>query len=60
MYGWNDRMVVFACQATLKGPAKQWSDSLNEVLERDFKCAVDEADIHIQLDACDRAHGEFE
>lgn len=67
-YGWNDRMVVFACQASLKGPAKQWSDSLNEVfttwhqfsakLERDFPCTVDEADIDIQLDATRRECSE--
>ena len=58
-YCWDDRVVIFAVQSKLLGPAKYWIDGVQEVFGtwqqfknkflQDFPCEMNVADVHIEM-----------
>ncbi|XP_037922966.1 uncharacterized protein LOC119659115 [Hermetia illucens] len=68
VYHWEEYLVLFAAQAKLKGPAKQWIDGLqttfatwdelSKALIADFPSRFTTEDMRQRLDSSRRAHNE--
>lgn len=67
-YAWDERLIIFAVQQKLQGPAKYWVDSLQYVFQTwqqfknrflmDFPFLENAADIHIKLSQTKRQFNE--
>ncbi|XP_036347329.1 uncharacterized protein LOC118756687 [Rhagoletis pomonella] len=67
-YCWNEKILIFAVQQKMRGPAKYWVDSLQEVFGTwqqfakrfidDFPCMVNSADVHIEMSRMKRQNNE--
>ncbi|XP_036318971.1 uncharacterized protein LOC118733612 [Rhagoletis pomonella] len=68
VYGWDDKILLFAVQTKLEGVAKLWIDASQEIFInwqhfvheflREFPCVVIPADVHMELMSMRRAHNE--